>query len=52
MCFVWSSFQVLLGVVDIYGHENKETNVWRMLDFFQYDVCGVISFAVIDLCLP
>jgi hypothetical protein len=27
LCFVWFSFQALLGMVDIYGHENKETNV-------------------------
>jgi hypothetical protein len=41
-----------VGIVDIYEHENKETNVWRMLDCFQCDVCGVISFAAIGLCLP
>jgi hypothetical protein len=34
LCFVWFSFQMLLGMVDIYGHENKETNVWRMLNCF------------------
>ena len=52
LCFLWFSFQALLGIVDIYEHENKETNVWRMLDCFQCDVCGVISFAAIGLCLP
>jgi len=51
LCFVWFIFEVLLGLVNIYGHESKETNIWRMLDCFQCDVCGVISFAAIDLCL-
>jgi hypothetical protein len=34
-------------MVDIYGHENKETNIWQMLVCLQCDVCGVISFAAI-----
>jgi len=52
VCFVWFSFQALLGMVDTYGHKSKETDVWRMLVCFQCDVCGVISFAAIDLCMP